>query len=129
MRLLIVDDDPHMRRLLVNLVGLYGVQACLTAGHSKEAAAVLAEEAVDGIILDLMMPDIDGEQFLRALREHPGKRHLPVLIVSGDGSQERVAAIAGLGVFDFVLKPLRPTVAGERLMRFVAHCREMANRS
>lgn len=125
-RLLIIDDDPQMRRLLTSLLAHYGAPDSLVAEDAAEAAALLASERVDGIVLDLMMPRMHGTELLRVLREHDQTRMTPVLIVSGDGSRESVLAIAELGAFDFVLKPLRPAIVGERLQRFISHCQEQA---
>lgn len=124
MRLLIVDDDPQMRHLLVSLLGLYGVRDCLTANDAREAAALLAAERFDGLLLDLMMPGVNGVELLRAIRAQSEHADLPVMVVSGDSDDQRVTAIAELGVTDFLLKPLRPVTAGVRLQRFISQCRD-----
>lgn len=124
MRLLIVDDDPQMRHLLVSLLGLYGVRDCLTANDAREAAALLANERFDGMLLDLHMPGVNGVELLRAVRAQPEHAELPVMVISGDADDQRIAAVAELGIADFLLKPLRPVTAGVRLQRFISQCRE-----
>lgn len=124
MRLLIVDDDPQMRHLLVSLLGLYGVRDCLTANDAREAAALLANERFDGMLLDLLMPGVNGVELLRAVRAQPEHAELPVMVISGDADDQRIATVAELGIADFLLKPLRPVTAGVRLQRFISQCRE-----
>jgi len=95
-RVLLVDDDPFTRKLLSVHLQKAGYTV-LQAEHGLAGLAVLDQQAVDLIVLDLMMPVMDGLRFLRELRE---RRHsdLPVLVLtataarSGNGSEQDILA-------------------------------------
>jgi len=110
-RLLIVDDDPVQRRLLESLVHRFGYQAELA--ESGEAALTRLQAAsapqIDLLILDLVMPDLDGMAVLGRLREKNLK--IPTIVQTANGSIEAVISAMRAGALDFVVKP----VGAERL--------------
>ncbi len=78
---LVVDDDPSSRQLLAELVGEYGFRV-VEASNGAEGLAQIARSKPDLVLLDLMMPVMDGLAFLSRLRKNPEHRHLPVIVVS-----------------------------------------------
>lgn len=84
-RVLVVDDSPLTRELLVQLLESVGY-AVLQAADGAEALERLAREAVDIIVSDLEMPNVDGLELTRRLKSHPTLRSLPVVIVTTRGS-------------------------------------------
>ncbi len=106
---LIVDDDPVQRRLLESTVRRLGYEAAV-AGSGDEAVSLLrAGETPDLMILDLVMPGLDGFGVLAALRE--ARIELPVIVQTASGSIETVVNAMRAGAVDFVVKP----VGAERL--------------
>lgn len=98
-RVLIVDDDPEMVRLLTRMLGSgrhpYDV---LQAFGGAEALTLIREHRPDAIVLDLLMPDVDGYAVLRELRAHPDLVDLPVLVVTAKGLEEEMTTIDRLDV-------------------------------
>jgi DNA-binding response OmpR family regulator len=110
--LLIDDDDAVVDCLTLALEDSYEV---LAARNGREALEVLAEEGVDAVLLDLMMPVLDGPGFLRECRE----RHIevPVLVVSA--GMDLATRLGTLGANDYVQKPFKLDVLEEKLARLV----------
>jgi DNA-binding NtrC family response regulator len=108
---LVVDDDPVQRRLLEAMVRRFGYEA-LVASSGEEALTILRSESgggVDVLVLDLMMPSVDGMMVLARLRE--AGIETPVIVQTAHGSIEAVVAAMRAGAIDFVVKP----VGAERL--------------
>jgi len=105
---LVVDDDPVQRRLLEAMVRRFGYEARVAASGG-EALEVLRAESVDVVVLDLMMPQVDGMMVLQRLRE--AGIETPVIVQTAHGSIEAVVAAMRAGAIDFVVKP----VGAERL--------------
>ena len=80
-KVLVVDDDVRIRDLLRRYLMQEGFEVML-AEDGKALNRVLQREAVDIIVLDLMMPQVDGFEFLDALRHHPEWRDIPVVVVT-----------------------------------------------
>lgn len=101
---LVVDDDALQRRISVDLLTRLGY-AAKAVGSGEEAVAHLAEQAVDLVLLDMIMPGrVDGaETYRRILEVAPGQK---AIVVSGHAESERVAEAQRLGAGDFVRKPL-----------------------
>jgi two-component system chemotaxis response regulator CheY len=123
--LMILDDSPVMRAFIARVVELSGldVAECLQASNGQEALALLRGTRVDIILTDVNMPTMNGEEFLRRLEEDDRLRSVPVLVVSTDGSENRVQRMIALGAKGYVKKPFSPELLRERLERLlgVAH--------
>jgi diguanylate cyclase (GGDEF)-like protein len=103
LRLLVVEDDPEARAALVLALGrTYEV---LTAADGMEALAVTLECHPDLILLDLMMPKLDGFQVLELLHADPATTGIPVLVVSARHDDADKVRGLGLGAVDYVEKP------------------------
>jgi DNA-binding NtrC family response regulator len=110
-RVLIVDDDPVQRRLLENMVGRFGYDTVVAAGG--DAALALLDDAdaqqspaIDAVVLDLVMPDLDGLGVLSRLREDGIS--LPVIVQTAHGGIDNVVSAMRAGAADFVVKPVSP---------------------
>jgi len=105
-RVLIVDDDPVQRRLLDNMLRKLGYEAVVAEGG--DAAVTLmtgaAGAAIDAIVLDLMMPDLDGLGVLAKLREAGSS--VPVIVQTAHGGIDNVVTAMRAGATDFVVKPV-----------------------
>ena len=110
-KLLLVDDSADSRDLLGELLLALGYTV-QTAGRGEEALARVAEEAFDLIILDLMMPGMDGYEVLSRLKQDAGTRHVPVLVVSGYTELDSVVRCVQMGAEDYLNKPFDVATAG-----------------
>lgn len=103
-RLLIVDDDEEMRDLLRKVLEKEGYRVSV-AGDGREALAVLAREAFDLVVTDMLMPHDGGLELLEALQKiQPA---LPVIIVTAFGDWHSYTRALELGAAAFISKPLR----------------------
>ena len=80
-KLLLVDDDPAALQLLAGVLEEEHYEVCTSTGGAQ-ALATLGTQEFDAVLLDLMMPEMDGFQFLHHLREHAQWRSLPVFVLS-----------------------------------------------
>ncbi|MFQ5538580.1 MAG: response regulator, partial [Gemmatimonadota bacterium] len=80
-RVLVVDDDPRTRKLLTEYLGSLGLEV-VTAEDGQEGLAAVRSEAPDAVLLDLLMPVMDGMTFLQRLRSDPNYLGLPVLVLT-----------------------------------------------
>jgi adenylate cyclase len=101
--ILVVDDLPQNVRLLEAVFVPRGY-AVLAAGSGREALERAATDPVDLVLLDIVMPEMDGYEACRALRADPATAFLPVVMITASGDQEKIAAIEA-GADDFVTKP------------------------
>jgi class 3 adenylate cyclase len=101
--ILVVDDVPANIRLLEAVLTGHGY-AVVGANSGPEALDRVAAEPPDLVVLDLMMPEMDGHEVCRRLRSEPTSEYLPILMVTASGERDKVKALE-LGVDDFISKP------------------------
>ena len=102
-RILIVEDTPIIREPMARLLWSEGY-AVTAAANGVEALASLEKEPVDLVLLDVLMPRMDGVAFLTALRADPRFRELPVIGLTGVSDTARLARLRELGVKEIVHK-------------------------
>lgn len=113
MKVLIVDDDAVSRGLLAR--SLKGTCAVHTAGDGHEALRLFESLAPDLVLLDVMMPDLDGLEVCRRIRAHATLADTPVIFVTAVDSPEGERAGLELGAVDYVTKPLNLALVGLRI--------------
>ncbi|MFZ2099307.1 MAG: sigma-54 dependent transcriptional regulator [Oricola sp.] len=107
-RILIVDDDPVQRRLLQASVDRLGHTSRICEGGAAALDAIESIDAnpIDAILLDLVMPDIDGLTVMRVMRERDVD--VPVIVLTAQGGIDVVITAMRAGAFDFLVKPVSP---------------------
>ena len=104
-QIMVVDDDPDTVSILARHVQREGYDAIeVTSG--VECLRILRERAVDVILLDLMMPDMDGFAVCRALKEDPTTAEIPIIMITARDDLDARAEGMRLGVSDFLAKPV-----------------------
>ena len=106
-RIFVVDDEPDMVDLLATILRSDGFEVATETDGRSALARVLAEPP-DLILLDLMMPDLDGMELLKLLRLDPRGERVPVLVVSArSGHQDQLGTLQ-LGANAYICKPFSP---------------------
>jgi CheY-like chemotaxis protein len=101
--ILVVDDDDGCRKLTAKILGLQGFDT-LCAADGLEALGVLRRSRVNLILLDLMMPVMDGMTFLKVMRAEAAWANLPVIVLSGIADMELGRAVRESGVETYLVK-------------------------
>jgi len=106
-RALVVEDDPDIGQLLTHYLQKAGFEpTLLTTG--REVVARARRDKFDVILLDLMLPGLDGLQVCRALRADPGTAAVPIIMLTAKGEEsDRIAGLE-LGADDYITKPFSP---------------------
>lgn len=99
-RILVVEDDAHLRALLGDVLSDEGYDIAL-AGDGREALDLLATSRCDLVLSDVMMPRLDGRALARAMREDAALRPIPLVLISAGGA----GIVAGVECAAFVPKP------------------------
>lgn len=103
-RVLVVDDDPFNRRLLVHALQRDGHET-LEAGDGEEALRRLHDDEPDVMLLDIAMPVLDGYGVLAAMKDLPAVASTPVVVISGIEEQDAIVRCIEMGADDFLPKP------------------------
>jgi CheY-like chemotaxis protein len=98
---LVVDDDPDILEAICDVLEVEGYRVA-RARNGQEALDRVGEERPRAILLDLMMPVMDGIAFAEALRERAGGERIPIVVISADGNPQRAVAVGARG---FLAKP------------------------
>lgn len=107
---LIVDDSSAMRAVIKKIVTISGFQMdqCLQAGNGREAMEILAGNWVDVIISDINMPEVNGLELLDQLSKNDTLKEIPVIMITTEGSSERMQEAFKRGAKGFIKKPFLP---------------------
>jgi len=103
-RILVVDDDENILSLERTILGQKGFDVTTAAGGA-EALKLLAEQTFDLVLLDVMMPEIDGFTVCRRIKEDPRTRDLPVIFLTAKGGGEALAEGFDSGAVMYINKP------------------------
>ena len=104
-RILIVDDDRHNRLLLEVMLAPDGY-SIVSAPTGEEALVMVAQQPPDLILLDVMMPGMDGYQVVARIKSNPSTKHIPVIMLSAlDDRNSRMHGLSA-GAEDFLTKPV-----------------------
>jgi len=107
---LIVDDSGAMRAVIKKIINISGfkMDQCFEAENGLAALEQLKQNWVDVIVSDVNMPEMNGLELLQALHQDPLYQNIPVIIVSTEGSSERMNEAAARGAKGFIKKPFLP---------------------
>lgn len=111
-RILIVDDDPGVRKVLGKVITMGG-QEPVTASSGEEALALVQRQQVDLIILDVMMGGMDGFQVVRELRRR--QNGIPIIILSARSEDYDTLYGLDIGADDYITKPFNPVLLGAKV--------------
>lgn len=103
---LYIEDHPANIRLMEHVVAEHGGIRLITSSQGRDAVRLAREHRPDLILLDLHLPDLQGDKVLRLLRAEPRLRETPILIVSADAMNKQVARLLEEGATGYIVKPI-----------------------
>ncbi len=130
-RILVVDDNEDNRYTLTRRLRREGYEQIAVATNGREALDLIARQPFDLILLDVMMPEMNGYQVLERLKADAALRHVPVIMISAVSELESVVRCIELGAEDYLQKPFNSVLLrariGASLERKRLHDREAAH--
>lgn len=114
-RVLIVEDEPDIARLIQFHLAREGYPTTIVASGRAALEAMESERPPDLVVLDIMLPDLDGLEVCRRLKRERATRMVPILMVSARGEESDIVAGLELGAEDYVTKPFSPKVLMARV--------------
>jgi DNA-binding response OmpR family regulator len=120
---LLIEDNADVAYLLQHMLQRDGY-AVQTLGNGRDAQKYIAESnATDVVILDLMLPYMDGYELLTQIRESASWCKVPVVVLSGKVSERDIVRAIELGADDFVTKPYKPLELSARIRRCISNAK------
>jgi sigma-B regulation protein RsbU (phosphoserine phosphatase) len=113
--LLVVDDNDDNRFTLTRRLKREGYENVAVAGNGEQALELLAHRSIDLLLLDVMMPGLNGYQVLERMRADDRLRHIPVIMISALDEIDSVIRCIELGAEDYLSKPFNPTLLRARV--------------
>jgi DNA-binding response OmpR family regulator len=118
-KILIVEDDVQQAVLMVQILSRAGCSV-LAVHTGKKGMELALENQFDLIALDIFLPDLDGFEICRELKQRHHSRHTPVVLVSGRSSEEYLRRSLKMGAADFIAKPFSATDFALRILSHVS---------
>lgn len=118
MKILVVDDMPLMRHVLINMLRKLEYCNIVEAIDGLQALALLRDQHFDLVITDLHMPKMDGVDLLTNIRKDRALADIPVLMVTCEDSTDKVKQVIAAKVSGFIIKPFNMNVLSSQLNRF-----------
>ncbi len=113
-RILVVDDEIYIVHILDFSLGMEGYEV-LTALDGEQALERLKTDKPDLIVLDIMMPKVDGYEVCRTIKANPETQHIPVILLSAKGRNVDQKMGFDVGADDYITKPFSPRKLVERI--------------
>ena len=116
---LLVDDDPNIRTIAQMSLSVVGGLTVTLVSSGAEALSVAARLMPDVILLDVMMPEMDGPATLHALRQEPSLTRVPVIFLTGEAQSAEHARLLSLGAQGVIPKPFDPMTIADQIRSIV----------
>ena len=117
-RVLVCDDDPVILRLLEVNLELEGFEV-LTGNNGEEGVEIAQRERPDLVILDIMMPKMDGYEACRRIKAEEETRHIPIVFLSAKAQASDIEKGKSYGVAEYLTKPFDPTDLTDLVFKLV----------
>jgi two-component system chemotaxis response regulator CheY len=120
MRVLLVDDSGLSRKFVRQILNAAGIEQVVEAEDGAQALQRLQEEMFDLVISDYNMPNIDGLELVEHIRHHSDQPTVPVMMITSEQNDNRLAAIQSAGVSALCSKPLSYDIVKQLVQQLVA---------
>ena len=119
-KILVVDDEPYLAEMIANRLeaNRYSVATALSG---RDALDQVAKGKPDLILLDILMPDMDGYQILRRLKEDPKTQSLPVIMLTVKKWSDDIKKAMESGAADYIVKPFNPSDVLKKIEGVLKH--------
>lgn len=119
-RILIVEDEESLLKLESILLSSRGYEVTLAAS-GRTALDILAQEQVDLVLLDIMLPEVDGYEVCRQIKNNPATAHVPVIMLTAKKSREDMARSEEAGADWYITKPFKSAMMLKTVERYLAN--------
>jgi two-component system chemotaxis response regulator CheY len=119
LKYLIVDDFSTMRRIVRGLLKEMGCNNAEEAEDGAVALAALKAQKFDFVVCDINMPNMNGFEFLKAVRADDALKHIPVLMVTAEARKEDIVLAAQTGASGYIVKPFTKATLEEKVQKIV----------
>lgn len=104
-KILIIDDTEFMIKLTTDILREAGYEVIITASNGQQGLQKVGEEKPDLVILDSVMPGMDGFEVLKILRDDESNNHMAIIILSNQDDEDDKIACLEIGANDYIIKP------------------------
>jgi two-component system chemotaxis response regulator CheY len=119
LKFLIVDDFSTMRRIVRGLLKEMGCNNAEEAEDGAVALAAMKAQRFDFVVCDINMPNMNGFDFLKAVRADDSLKHVPVLMVTAEARKEDIVLAAQIGASGYIVKPFTKATLEEKVQKIV----------
>ncbi|MFO7274457.1 MAG: response regulator [Symbiobacteriaceae bacterium] len=115
LRILLIEDDPDIQRMVQLSLKFQGGHEVSVASGGQEGIEKAEREKPDLILLDVMMPEMDGYETCRRLKANPATASIPVVFLSARAQQSEIEKGRSLGAIGYLVKPFDPMTLSDQL--------------
>lgn len=119
-KILVVDDEPNIVQTLQDRLEMNEYEV-ITAGNGREGLQKFEQERPDVILLDVIMPIMDGHEMLESLRKQPGGQDVSVIMLTARSQTQDIARANACGIDDYIVKPFDLSELLEKIESVVEH--------
>jgi two-component system chemotaxis response regulator CheY len=119
LKFLIVDDFSTMRRIVRGLLKEMGCNNAEEAEDGAVALAAMKAQRFDFVVCDINMPNMNGFDFLKAVRADESLKHVPVLMVTAEARKEDIVLAAQIGASGYIVKPFTKATLEEKVQKII----------
>lgn len=119
-QILIVDDEAHVREIVKTCLETLGGWNTISAVSGEEGLLKAMVHRPDAIVLDVMMPEMNGLDFLQRLRTNPVTQSIPVVILSAEADRLEPGCFTGLAITGIIPKPFNPITLHQQIAQILA---------
>jgi len=120
-KVLLAEDDADIQKVVRMSLKMKGVKEVVVADNGEECLAKLGEFAPDVILLDVMMPKLDGYATCRKLKENPATREIPVIFLTAKAQHYEVKQGMEVGALGYLIKPFDPMTLYDQICELLAN--------